>query len=286
MQILEYCTLLQACEFLAFGWEPFCEEDEMFLGDRNRIYMNKNRICPDTTGGLADPILDEKLGKLDRAKIRLRILFNAGLKCIIGNKATELPKIPVKDQFGFFISLGTPYDNCPGYYNDDGHLFPDQEDGVQYLYVTDEITGGIVRYSDVKINFYEMQEAYKEYAEIKLVEAHTFKLFISGNKLCCQKDDEPHVELHTLSNGAKNTLILEYIMNNPDHTITKQELIQNAGSANFTTADTISNTLQTLFNKLPNIKTAFFPVVSCTEILFKSSVTNRELYENGLPNPI
>ena len=277
MQILEYCTLLQACEWLAFSWMPLNQEDEILAGNRKRTYLSE----PDLTNETAKKAFGGQLSRLKHAKKQLLILFNYGLKCELNNKKITLEKFPLSDDMDNLMFVGTPlYKSLyvlerpslsvpePDYNNDQG------------LYVKDKW------YYDVKINFYELQTSYEKYMEIKQIEPHSFSLFISDGKLCCQKDNEPFIKLHTLSKGAKNTLILEYIISHPNRLITKQELIQNAGSVNFTTDDTISNTLQTLFEKLPKIKSAFFPIMSASEIFFRPSVTNQELFDNGISEPI
>ncbi len=278
MQILEYCTLLQACEWLAFGWEPLTKEGEMFMGKYVRTYMAE---C-DMTNAIAKLAYGTQLAEIKNAKLQLLILFNHGLKCTIDNKVSS-PKFQTGEDMDNMLYIGTPIYKSLYVIRPSKTPVPEPDytnDNDQGLYIDGKW------YYDIKINFLELQEVYNKCNAVSQVDPHFFRLFILGDKLCCQKDNEPVVELHTLSKGAKNTLVLQYIMANPGREITKDEIIQNSGTSKIRDDNTMPNIFQTLFKKLPDIKKAFFPILGAQTVMFRERVTNRELEEEGLPTPI
>ena len=134
------------------------------------------------------------------------------------------------------------------------------------------------------INFAELKKLHEvESAEVSDV----YRLFIDKDLyLCCQKNnDEPiRVKDKPLIKNADNYLILKHVMDNPGIKL-NQDNITTATGAAFAYDKGITNKLQSIFTKRPEVKAAFFDMTA-QEIRFKGTVTNRDLEKENKKAPI
>ena len=149
MKILEYCDLLQACEYLAFGWKPLSDEDEMFCAEeRWRPYLRYG--CG--TYEKVNPMRKKFL----RAREQLGLLFTRGLTCYSNRIPKKLPKSKrdvITHELNIQVRLGTVWEYTPS----------DVKFRPPYI----EIQNFKCRYKNryirnVLINFAELQKLHEE----------------------------------------------------------------------------------------------------------------------------
>ena len=271
MKVLQDCTLLQACEYLAFGWEPLSEEDELFCEEeRWRPYLQYNSGPYEKV----NPIRR----KLARAKARLILLFDRGLHCYSNRALIQLPKIirhEITNETNIQVMLGVILENDYS----GGHVEP------PYIVIQNFENNFENEYiHNATINFAELKKLHEvESAEVSDV----YRLFIDKDLyLCCQKNnDEPiRVKDKPLIKNADNYLILKHVMDNPGIKL-NQDNITTATGAAFAYDKGITNKLQSIFTKRPEVKAAFFDMTA-QEIRFKGTVTNRDLEKENKKAPI
>lgn len=272
MKVLQDCTLLQACEYLAFGWEPFSPEDELFCEEeRWRPYMRygDNGIYKD---------VHPRRQSLYKAREKLIVLFGKGLHCY--KKGVQLPPLQLKrcdltNEPNIQMMLGITFEN-------------DYSGGTvraPYVVVQNFQNPNKNRYiKDVTINFAELKELHDKESQ-KFVDV--YKLSIDTNLyLCCQKNNDKPVKLKTkpMCGTADNYLILKYVMKHPDETLNQEKITKNTG-VKFTYEKGINNRLQSILDAIPDVKAAFFDV-NAQEIRFRDTVTNRDLEKENKKAPI
>ena len=262
MKVLEYCTLLQACEYLAFRWPPYSKEDELFCEEeRWRPYLRYNSGSYEKV----NPIHR----KLDRAKVRLILLFDKGLHCYSNGTPIQLPKIirhEITDETNIQIMLGVTLEND---YSAGKHKPP-------YVVIQNFkccLENDYIH--DVTINFAELKKLHEvESAEVSDV----YRLFIDDSLyLCCQKNNDKPIRVKDkpFISDNENYIILKHAMENPGILITQDEIKTKFG-IEFAYQQGITNKVQSVFTTIPDIKKAFFDI-SAHEICFRDTVTNRFL---------
>lgn len=271
MKVLEYCTLLQACEYLAFGWKPLSEEDELFCEEeRWRPYLQYNSGPYEKV----NPIHR----KLDRAKARLILLFDKGLHCYSNGTTIQLPKIirhEITKETNIQVMLGVILEND----------YSGGEQNPPYVVIQNFKCKFENEYiHNVTINFAELKKLHEvESAEVSDV----YRLFIDDSLyLCCQKNNDKPIRVKDkpLIKSADNYLILKHVMDNPGIKL-NQDNITTATKVTFAYEKGINNKLQSIFTKRPEVKVAFFDM-NAQEIRFKGTVTNRDLEKENKKAPI
>lgn len=272
MKVLQDCTLLQACEYLAFGWEPFSPEDELFCEEeRWRPYMQHG-----DNGAYKD--VHSRRQQLYKAREKLIVLFGKGLHCYENGvllPLLQLERYDLTNESNIQMMLGITFEN-------------DYSDGTvqaPYVVVRNFKAPDKNRYIKyVTINFAELKELHdKESAKV----VDIYKLFIDTNLyLCCQKNNDKPVKLkaNPLCSTADNYLILKYVMEHPGETLNQEKITKNTG-VKFAYEKGINNRLQSILDAIPDVKAAFFDA-NAQEIRFRDTVTNRDLEKENKKAPI
>lgn len=269
MQILDQCTLLQAAEYIAFGWEPLSKEED-FTEKRVRYYIGE-------TDEKYNNILDEQLMDLDRAKITLFALIDYGLILIDeNNKCIKIDKQHIVEHDFCNLSLGLIYDSS---------------DNQSFIRVKD---GEIIdTYRNLKILFNDLVRKLKAYKQIIPPVDHNYRLILDNNVLYLQRDNDvlQRKQLYSFAKDKKTIKLFSTIVNtdkktSDDGTIlfSREELVEFL--ENNDKEDRFSNALERVIRKLreQDVYDAFFKITS-QDTVYRPIVSDSLLYKSGFPIP-
>ena len=256
MKTLENCTLLQACEYLAFGWKPLSDDDELMLqNERKRPYIKSN------SGDLTNALY-----KLKRAKQQLLKLFDNGVNCYYAGRALALPTDKVKNTIN--ILIGVEHNNT--------------KIGLEII---DNTTNETDFYSNITINFMNLQSRLRKFTQ-KIAEPYiTYELEKMFGGFYFLPDTVTMVKLRTIKPNSKIDTLLNIVIEFPYRTFTRKEMAEewpeNAKAKFNPEKDRFDNLLK-MSSLPPDIVQAFFPILTSDKIKFTKYITNFDLERIGI----
>ena len=283
MQILDQCTLLQAAEYIAFGWEPLSKEED-FTEKRSRYYM-----LSDVDEKYND-ILDEQLFALSKAKVTLFMLIDKGLMIIDEKgKPITIDKEHVVEHDFANLHLGLEYEPT----------FIDEDNGfIDYPYIVIESNPDkvIEINKNPQVRFVDLKGALEQYKKKVPPVNHEYRLVLDDKILYLQMDNDISTQknIHKFSDDANNAKIFKTIISDvsnkqitSDGTICYEHKDINPVLEEKYHDDPFSQALQSaikIIRKNMDIFDAFFKVTS-KKIVYRPIVNDSFLYKNGLPIP-
>ena len=256
MKVLDNCTLLQACEYLAFGWKPLSDDDELMLqNERKRPYIKSH------SGDLTNALY-----KLKRAKQQLLKLFDNGVNCYYGRRALALPTDKVKNTINILIGV-------------------ERNNTKMGLEIVDNTTNEKDFYSDITINFINLQSKLRKFTQKVLEPYISYELEIMFGGLYFLPDTVTMVKLRKIKPNSKIDTLLNILIDSPYRTFTREEMAQewpkNAKAKFEPKKDRFDNLLK-MSSLPPDIIQAFFPVLTSDKIKFTKYITNFDLERIGI----
>lgn len=262
---MENCTLLQACEYLAFEWPPLDSiEDELFTEPKRGKQQNY-------------------LLEIDRAKKMLLHMFkNYGLKCYDDkNIVVALPEIVYDretDSCNTYILCGLVTD--PNFYRDN---IPN---GSMGIFVKDLTFPYDDRgyFPDIKIKLHDLEYIKQHINELppqpKIWLSLTWEqngFYIYINKIC-------KLRIKKYDSESKLDTILKMVIEESPKTLTKAYISDNWPSDIIGTFDEEAERLDTIIKgALPShVVKAFFPILNSKEIKCVCDITDLDLEQNGI----
>ena len=234
-------SLLQAAEYLAFGWFPGSEQDAKLFGQK-RYY--------ETEPGSPDG--QDQIKKLEIACGRLEVLLLKVLKYNVSGKDAK-PANKIKEPKVVFDNSCT-----------------------SFITLTDSTT--LKSFNDATVNFYDLIQCVNHLNTFK-ENPTTFRLFLDGNELKLQKNSGYAKTIHRFNTKFNSYDLMKYIMAKEGHIVSIDDPIIGklipGDSSNFMT------NLKRVFEdndkqkaKLKKaVKQNFFNPFSTDKIMFKSTVS-------------
>ena len=263
MKILENCTLLQACEYLAFGWKPLSDDDELMLPrERYRPYIESQEIKP------GHPMaFNNLMHRLERAKKQLLKLFDNGVCCCRSNyRIVSFPE--PKDDYTINILIGIEHENS--------------ETGIEII---NKQTGDKEFITDATINFTNLQSRLRKFTQKEPDPCFRYELNNIVGELYFFPDTISMIRLRKMNSNLKIDTLLEILTEFPYRTFTREEMARewpkNAKIKFNPKKDRFDNLLKTS-SLPPDIIQAFFPVLTSDKIKFTRFITDMDLKRIGM----
>ena len=197
-----YITLLQAIEYLAFGWRPFSSKHYDKMYGHQRYYQTS----PGSKKGR------EQIDKLKENCERLEEMLINGLDCCSSGESG----MPASK----FVEPKVVFDNT----------------NTSFITLTDTTTK--TSFNDIKVNFYDLSQSINQMREWEL-NPTMFRLFLDGNKLKLQKSSGHAKTIHRFSPKFSSYDLIKYIFANEGHSVYRDDpKVKNlipGGSSNFMT---------------------------------------------------
>lgn len=238
-------SLLQAVEYLAFGWSPTDTRSNKLFGQK-RFYQTE----PGSLDG------QDQIRKLKVACERLEVLLELGLDC-------SLPKNNGKPA-NKFVEPKVVFDNT----------------NTSFITLTDTTTN--MSFDDITVNFIDLMRCVKH---LNYFKQHpiVFRLFLDGNELKLQKNSGFATVIHhfneTNATTSNTYSILQYVMNREGQEVKIKDVAKyfptQSGKTNFNTnlARVFGKVKDPRLNRLKNaVKKNFFPTFEGKVIKFQSTV--------------
>lgn len=256
MKTLENCTLLQACEYLAFGWKPLSDDDELMLqNERKRPYIKSH------SGDLTNALY-----KLKRAKQQLLKLFDNGVNCYYGRRALALPTDKVKNTINILIGV-EPNNTKMG------------------IEIVDNTTNETDFFGNITIDFINLQSRLRKFTQKVLEPYISYELERFFGGIYFLPDTVTMVKLRKVKPNSKIDTLLTILIDSPYRTFTREEMAQewpkNAKAKFDPKKDRFDNLLK-MSSLPPDIIKAFFPVLTSDKIRLKRCITNFDLERIGM----
>lgn len=243
--IPNYISLLQAVEYLAFGWSPTDTRSNKLMGQK-RFYQTE----PGSLDG------QDQIRKLKVACERLEVLLEFGLDC-------SLPKNNGKPA-NKFVEPKVVFDNT----------------NTSFITLTDTTTN--MSFDDITVNFIDLMRCVNHLNNFKQ-HPITFRLFLDGNELKLQKNSGFATVIHhfneTNATTSNTYSILQYVMNREGQEVKIKDVAEyfptQSGKTNFNTnlARVFGKVKDPRLNRLKNaVKKNFFPTFEGKVIKFQSTV--------------
>lgn len=284
IETLKFCSILQACEWIAFGWEPTTQQYEEMLG----------RHRPLQAGGWAaferkpaTPEYDNTLGYSYQESINPNS-YNEFYKPILPftEYAPEIQKACAK----LTIALQKKYINALGIlYKQDmdaDSLFDapvtiiDCVPGTRLYFETNEILSDNNRYGHIVIDTKVLQKLFPaKNAESSPVK---FKITLDKNGVWLHTGKIQKTNIKNFkSSNSKSQRVIEHILQHPNRLITMQEIKQ-LGIKGFDETDRLDVIVKNAFSRLDNYK-VFFPELHSHSVMFKNTISCTELSDTNTP---
>lgn len=262
IQFDKTCTLRQACEYIAFGWEPTTNEKyEAYL---NRYRPSRYESCPSYDHPMSE------------ANDMLAVLFEQGRITITGIKDPGKPLWDGDDEYAISHN-----ELVTKLYADIGYIPWEEHPRVQvkkpknwgfdleYNWVINK-TDGENSYRDILIDFEELKRVCSQ----KLPQRH-YKITLSDTGSLDFNDGIHTFHIANLNDDKKTFAWLKYCFDNPNRIILKQEIIDRflgIKKLEFN-ADRITDVLRGAFKNATFLFGYCFPVRSDTQVYCRPEFT-------------
>lgn len=271
------CTLKQACEYIAFGWEPRTKANEQ-LCDRMEYVRSNNYAFLTHADAFGSPIIppdDNPYNwQMTKALNVLYTLIKSGAITATGIADPALPDWTEHHSvMNENIHKHKNYD--PKEYNKRTTvILPDEwELDVIYNWIVAVPTQPHYQtsYRDVKINFTDLQNAHP-------IKHHTVTLTDDG--CLCVNDGTTTTIIRKLRPGSKRYEWMKFYTDHPYQTISKKDLDDKfrGDIYEIRSTDKMCHCIFVAFEEYPELRAACFPIANTKEVYFRPTVTDADIH--------
>ena len=271
------CTLKQACEYIAFGWEPRTKSNEQ-LCDRMEYVRSNNYAFLTHGDAFGSPIIppDDNPYNWQMAKA-LNVLCDLIKSGAIAATGIADPAWPDWTEHHTVMNENIHkhknYD--PKEYNKRTTvILPDEwELDIIYNWIVAVPTQSYCQtsYRDVKINFADLQKAYP-------IKRHTVTLTDDGR--LCDCDGTKTTLIYKLRPNSKRYEWIKFYIEHPNQTISKKDLVDNFKYTRYQvlTDDKMCHCIFVAFEGYPELRATCFPIANTKEVYFRPRFTDADIH--------
>lgn len=263
IEILDTCTLQQACEWIAFGWEPMPPKYEAYCNHIRPHNPNDISSLDSFFETPPEPTYkwDKYSGDMHRACSKLTIALLQKEIIAYGNQKAYKKYFPSAEKQA--INFG----------NDD--VLDYQHNQIKVELLGEISPNDLLIEENIEINFNQLKRVFPHEGQ-----EQSRKTF----KLTYEEDDSVYLYTGNLQktlikkfakNDNKSKEVIKYIMQHPSKLITRDEIIQ-CGIKGFDKADRIDNILKNAFANL-NIYKCFFKSPKTASVEFVEQITTLDI---------
>lgn len=270
------CTLLQACEYIAFGWEPRTKANEQLCPPMK--YVRSHNYAFLTHGdAFGSPIIppDDNPYNWQMTKA-LNVLYTLIKSGAISATGIADPAWPDWTEYHTVTNQNIHklknYD--PKEHNEHtAVILPEEwELDVIYNWIVAVPTQPHYQtsYRDVKINFAELQNAHP-------IKYHTVTLTDDGR--LCDCDGTTNTLIYKLRPNSKRYEWIKFYIEHPNQNISKKDLVDKFKCTRHQvlTDDKMCHCIFIAFEGHPELRAACFPIANTKEVYFRPQFTDADI---------
>lgn len=251
--ILKDCTLLQACEWIAFKWEPMSKQYEEYCNHIRPQSPFDNVIDIMKTSPKPTFSWEEYVNKTNQAKAALTIALLQKEICAKGiNKHYQTIMHELQD---------VPFD---------------EHDNIDLT--NNAISSPFYTFVEIRISFDTLKKVFPCNREER--NKTIFRLSYEDDNIYLYTDNIQKTCIKKLGAGNKNTAVMKYIMEHPNTTITRDDLIK-IGIHDLDEADRLDVIVKNTLDGL-NIYRSFFPECGSSKVKFIPETTDSVLNDQNI----